>query len=86
MAKPTKLPEWASVPSVDPVVGGANIVEPPEQQKQEGWARKQIPPANYQNWWQNLVYLWIVYHEGKIETSGFQTGDIKATYRSHKYI
>lgn len=75
--KPDKLPRWATVPSVDPIVGGSNVVEPPEQLKDDGWQRKQKPPANYQNWLHNLTYQWLQY----FNTSGWQTGDIKATYR-----
>ncbi len=66
--KPTKYPRWATVPSVDPVVGGDNVVEPPEQLKDDGWARKQKPPANYQNWLHNLTYLWLLYLEDAAES------------------
>lgn len=59
--RPTKFPRWATVPSLDPVVGGSNVVEPPEQLKDDGWARKQKPPANHQNWLHNLTYLWLEY-------------------------
>jgi hypothetical protein len=59
--KPTSIPEWASQPYTDPVVGGDNIVDPPALQKQTGWLRKQLPPANYMNWLQNLHYKWSDY-------------------------
>ena len=73
--RPTKLPRWATVPSVDPVVGGDNVVEPPEQQKDDGWARKQKPPANYTNWLFNLIYLWILYLDsGASVNYGVTTG------------
>lgn len=72
MTKPTKLPEWATVPSTDPVVGGDNIVEPPEQLKQTGWLRGQYPPANYMNWLQNLAYQWLEYLDVRVdEIHGF---------------
>ena len=61
MIKPSKLPEWASQPYIDPVVGGSNIVEPAQAQKDTGWLRKQYPPANYMNWLQNLHYQWLLY-------------------------
>lgn len=73
MTRPTKFPRWATVPSVDPVVGGDNVVEPPEQQKDDGWARKQKPPANYQNWLHNLTYLWLVYLDD-IDAEGLPKG------------
>jgi len=65
--KPSKLPEWALVPSVDPVVGGANIVEPPPQLKDSGWLRGQLPPANYMNWLQNLTYQWLEYLDIRVD-------------------
>lgn len=80
MAKPTKFPEWAELPYVDPVVGGSNIVEPPTQLKNTGWLRKQKPPANYMNWLFNLINQWIEYFDGEF-TNDIQTGDVKASYR-----
>lgn len=65
--RPTKFPRWATVPYVDPVVGGSNVVEPPDQQKDIGWLRKQKPPANYTNWLFNLIYLWLEYLDGTVE-------------------
>lgn len=79
-AKPTKFPEWARTPSVDPVVGGDNIVEPAEQLKDTGWLRKQKPPANQMNWLFNLINQWIEYHDGEF-SNYIQTGDVKASYR-----
>lgn len=63
MLKPSNLPEWATIPSVDPEVGGANIVEPDAGLKQTGWLREQYPPANQMNWLQNLQYQWLSYFD-----------------------
>ncbi len=57
MSKPTTLPEWASSAI-------AGITEPSTLQKQSGWAVRQKPPAQYLNWWQKLVYQWIVWLDG----------------------
>lgn len=54
MPAPASLPEWCSNPS-DP----ADIVEPGAAKKEDGWNASERPPAQYFNWWQNLVYLWV---------------------------
>jgi len=51
--KPTNLAEWAT--------GAAPIVEPTLPQKQAGWTPAFKPPAQWFNWWWNLVHLWIVW-------------------------
>lgn len=56
---PTKFPEWASVPAVDPISGQPNIVEPSEAKKDSGWNFKERPPRQDFNWWMNLVWKWI---------------------------
>lgn len=72
--RPAKLPRWATVPYVDPIVGGSNVVEPPEQQKDDGWLRKQKPPANFQNWLHNVTYLWLEYLDQGVINVGTTTG------------
>lgn len=72
--RPTKFPEWARVPSVDPVTGGANVVEPTEQKKDTGWQREEKPPANYQNWLDNLTYQWLQYLDDNYQS---QTGMVE---------
>jgi hypothetical protein len=52
MARPTKLPEWAS--------SGIYITEPSEPKKDAGWTNGERPPANWMNWLFNNIYLWIV--------------------------
>lgn len=68
-AKPTNIAEWAT--------GAAPIVEPSTPQKQAGWPVDFKPPAQWFNWWQKLVHLWIVWldaFETEAHTwSGFQT-------------
>src|SRR5690554_3330220 len=52
--KPTDLPEWATDP-------GADITEPPVGKKAAGWTALEKPPAQWFNWFFNLVYQWIIY-------------------------
>lgn len=54
MPAPTELPEWASG-------GSAAITDPTLAEKQLGWTDGEEPPAEYFNWWMNLVFLWISY-------------------------
>lgn len=52
--KPVTLPEWATD-------GGADVVEPLLAEKQTGWVLSQKPPAQWFNWWQLLVFQWMVW-------------------------
>jgi hypothetical protein len=78
--RPTKFPEWATVPSTDPIVGGPNVQEPPTLKKQKGWERKEKPPANYQNWLHNLANEWLEY----LAETSHDTGDIMVSFRTSK--
>ncbi len=50
--KPSDLPTWATD-------GGADIVEPNAGKQALGHRAGERPPAQYFNWWQNLVFQWI---------------------------
>ena len=65
-AEPSKLPEWASVPGVDPVSGESNIVEPSESKKDSGFDFKERPPRQDHNWLFNLIWLWIKHFKSRI--------------------
>jgi hypothetical protein len=58
---PSQLPQWASQDQLDPVSNQNNVLEPPLQQKQFGWARQQFPPRNWFNWLGRLTYQWLAY-------------------------
>lgn len=56
ITKPTKLPEFDT--------NQTNIVEPDTTHKDDGWSEVspglfEKPPAEYFNYWMNLVYLWL---------------------------
>lgn len=50
-ATPTTLPEWATDPT-------ANVVEPSQAQKEDGWDDNDKVPAAWLNWWMENVYDW----------------------------
>lgn len=77
LPRPTKFPEWARVPYIDPVKGGSNIVEPSEQKKDDGWLRNEKPPGNMQNWLHNLTDEWLKYLDSLSTGGTFTTGDWK---------
>jgi len=56
MAIPTKIPEWDTTQ--------VNSVEVDQQHKDEGWLAPagvpEKPPFQSFNWWQNLVYQWVL--------------------------
>jgi hypothetical protein len=53
-SKPGTLPRWATV-------GGAQIVEPTEGKKTQGFNVQEKPPSQYFNWLYNLIYQWTQY-------------------------
>ena len=59
MAKPDKYPEWAREDEVDPVSTQPNVAEPPEEKKDSGWEREDLPPRQWLNWLQRLAGQWI---------------------------
>lgn len=68
MAKPTTLPRWADV-------GGA-IVVPASGKLDVGWVTAERPPAQYMNWWMNLVYQWTLYLNQFFSAAGTATDAI----------
>ena len=54
--KPVKQPRWATD-------GGGQIVEPTEGRKNTGWNPAEEPPAQNENWFKNLIFLWSEYFE-----------------------
>ncbi len=65
--KPNSLPRWATdtvYPPAHPFEGDLTKVEPDEDKKDLGEEPLEKPPAEYQNWWKNLVYQWAQYLDG----------------------
>lgn len=52
MPQPSSTPEWAST---------GTRVTPATAKQQQGWITGEKAPAQWLNWWMNLVYLWVVY-------------------------
>jgi hypothetical protein len=57
--RPTVLPEWASLDVLDPTSGQYNVVEPPTEVKENGWALGEKPNRQWWNWFQRHCYLWL---------------------------
>lgn len=77
--KPTNLAEW----STD---AGAPVVEPSTPQKQAGWPVDYKPPAQWFNWWMELIHYWIVWldaFESEAHSwTAIQTFDNAATFNA----
>jgi hypothetical protein len=67
IAKPTKLPEWAET--------SANVVEPSEGKKDDGWLVDEIPPSSYENWVQRQNFYWWRWWDEKL-TEGSTDEDL----------
>lgn len=59
MAKPTRLPTWATD-------GGALVADPGIAKQAQGWA-VEIPAVNYENWYKNLVGQWVTYIDTELD-------------------
>lgn len=59
ISKPTKLPEWASTT--------ANVVEPSEGKKDDGWLVNEIPPSSYENWRAKTNWQWWQWWDEKVD-------------------
>jgi hypothetical protein len=67
MPKPSSLPAWNT--------GGANSTEPSGAKKILGWIVDEAPPSSYFNWWQKLVYDWMVWLNAFESTAHTWTAD-----------
>lgn len=61
LPKPTVLPVWATDDQIDPVSQSNNVLTPPPQLQQYGWARSEFPPRNFFNWLGRQTYLCLAY-------------------------
>lgn len=77
MSKPVTLPIWATA-------GGADVVEPLLAEKQLGWVLSQKPPAQWFNWWQLLVYQWVVWLDAFEATA--HTWTAAQTFSAHVVV
>lgn len=67
MPKPAKLPEWARLNVPDPVSGQNNVVEPPDEVKDEGWRLGEKPNRQWWNWFNRTVNDWITYFDENLD-------------------
>jgi len=71
VSRPSKYPRWAD--------NGGVIVEPTEGKKDIGDLTSEKPPAQYANWWKNLVFQWIAFLDGASALLFGDGGDGDAT-------
>lgn len=60
--RPTTLPMWAEQDDLNPEINNWNVIEPPDEKKDNGWSYKDFPVRNWMNWlgrwtYRNLAYL-----------------------------
>lgn len=65
MARPSKLPRWATT--------GVKV-EPTETKKDQGWLTGEKPPAQYDNWFKDLVSQWLGFFDVSIGAGYFGDG------------
>ena len=61
MAEPTEIPNWATSNAVDPISGQPNVVTPPLEKQDKGWAFGEFPPRQWFNWLGRYTAQWINY-------------------------
>lgn len=72
---PATDPTWATDANFTngPAVGTPTKVVPSGGVQAEGNVPADLPPAQWMNWWQNLVYLWVLYFKAWVATMGWYT-------------
>ena len=73
--KPTDLPRWAENNVVDPISGQNNVLEPPEEKKDSGWARLEFPPRQWFNWISRKTWEWLAWLKQQEEQAVIKNGD-----------
>lgn len=84
MPKPVIIPTWASDANypagAEPEAGTPTKVAPTTGQGTIGWRPDQIPTAQEQNWWMDLVADWLAYLDGaNIDGDLTVTGNLLVT-------
>ena len=60
MSRPADLPSWATA------AGAGDIVDPGVPKETAGWDFEESPPYNFVNWFWNLLTLWTIYLDAKV--------------------
>ncbi len=70
-ARPTDDVTWATNANYasGTEAGNPSKIEPPTAQREDGWRPAERPPAQYQNWWQNLVAAWVLFFAAIIDSN-----------------
>lgn len=63
IVRPTVLPEWAMQDVQDPLSQQFNVVEPPQEKKDDGWFLGEKPNRQWWNWFQRQTSLFIAYFD-----------------------
>jgi hypothetical protein len=77
MAKPTKLPEWATG-----ATGIAETVEPSAGKKADGWADAELPPHETFNWLHKTTYDWTAWVDEQLREEEQLIVDVMAGFPS----
>lgn len=59
VSKPLKFPDWATQDVQDPISQQWNVVEPPDEKKEDGWFLGEKPNRQWWNWFQRTCNDWI---------------------------
>jgi hypothetical protein len=59
VTKPDQMPVWADQDVIDDQSLQNNVLVPPPEKQQFGWAFKEFPPRNWFNWLGRYTYRWI---------------------------
>ncbi len=76
MAKPSKIPTWATVEDTDPTTGKLNRVEPSAGIKQTGFTYNEKPPRQYFNWLLWLIGEWLTWINDNINQALNTNSDV----------
>lgn len=69
MVRPTTMPQWASNNVTLPQAAIPNKAQPTIDLRETGFDLFSLPEAQEENFWRNLVYLWVEHLDGVLGTS-----------------
>jgi len=61
LPQPDQFPDWAMLDVVDGVSHINNVIAPPLEKQDSGWARQEFPPRQWFNWLGRYTAKWIRY-------------------------
>lgn len=78
LPQPDQFPDWAMLDVVDGVSHINNVIAPPLEKQDSGWARQEFPPRQWFNWLGRYTARWIRYLFQEVGNAGTDIAALQA--------